>query len=196
LSDSEWEHIACYLAALNCGLSFEPRRRGRPPENVRARLDAIFRAVTLKHPKGGRANWNQLPAEFGKPDTVSKTYRRWLGRGLWQRLLSEVADPTCPTVLRDLSYYICCAFRRGWRLLPLPALLLAKQVGLWSALPGPPFCLPLPGLTAELVREGPRLVAEVVRNWRRIDWRWTLRTLKMLHKVAAGVPLNRYLEPD
>jgi hypothetical protein len=30
-------------------------RAGRPTADPRARLDAIFRAVTLKHPAGGRA---------------------------------------------------------------------------------------------------------------------------------------------
>src|SRR4051794_22056844 len=108
LPDEEWEPLAPSLAAHGCGLSFAPRP-GRPPEDTRARLDAIFRAVTLKAPGGGRGTWKQLPEAFGKPDTVSRTYRRWARANLWARLLAEVACPTCPPILRRLTYFICCA---------------------------------------------------------------------------------------
>ena len=93
LTDAEWDAIAPFLAAHGCGLSPAPRS-GRPPADTRARLDAIFRAVTLKNPRGGRGAWAQLPPEHGMPDTVSRTYRRWARANLWTRLLAEVACPT------------------------------------------------------------------------------------------------------
>ena len=80
-----------------------PGDAGRPPADTRARLDAIFRAVTLKRPKeqgGGRGTWAQLPPEHGKPDTVSRTYRRWARANLWARLLAAVACPLAPPALR------------------------------------------------------------------------------------------------
>ena len=70
LTEAEWSAIGGHLAALGCGMSFGPRP-GRPPEDVRARLDAIFRAVTIKAGDGGRAPWRALPQNFGKADTVS-----------------------------------------------------------------------------------------------------------------------------
>ena len=118
LTDAEWETIAPFLAAHGCGLAFTPRP-GRPPKDTRARLDAIFRAVTLKHPRGGRASWARLPEAHGKADTLSRTYRRWAHANLWARLLMEAACPTCPAILRRLTYWICCAFRRGIRIMGL-----------------------------------------------------------------------------
>lgn len=151
LTDAEWEALAPMLWALGCGLPAPGARRGgRPMEEaaVRARLDAIFRAVTLKHPKGGRGAWRQLPEEFGRADTVSRTYRRWAQRGLWSRLLEEVADPSAPPVLRRLAYFACCAFRRAWRLIGLEAAVaLARRLKLVTALPAPPSWLPDPGLS-------------------------------------------------
>ncbi|GGC30070.1 hypothetical protein GCM10011504_05370 [Siccirubricoccus deserti] len=113
------------------------RRAGRPPVDTRARLDAIFRAVTLKAPGGGRGAWRQLPSGFGKPDTVSRTYRRWARANLWARLLTEVACPSCPPVLRRLTYVICCAFRRAIRVMGIRAIILARRLRLFSALPAP-----------------------------------------------------------
>ena len=79
LTDAEWDALAPILAAQGCGLA-ATRRAGRPAENPRARLDAIFRAVTLRHPDGGRAPWRMLPEAFGKPDTASRTHPP-LGQG-------------------------------------------------------------------------------------------------------------------
>jgi transposase len=167
LTDDEWEHVAPYLAALNCGLSFT-RRAGRPPEDTRARLDAIFRAVTLKHPKGGRGTWAQLPEGFGKPDTVSRTWRRWAHAKLWIRLLAEVACPTCPPVLWRLTYFICCAFRRGLRIMGLPAILLARRLRLHSALPAPSILLPDRDLSESLAAAAPGVLGYLVARelWR------------------------------
>ena len=92
LSDAEWAALRPFLAEHGCGLSDHPRA-GRPMADARARLDAIFRAVTLKRPRpqgGGRAPWTQLPPEFGKADTISRTYRRWCRTDLWMRLLQVV----------------------------------------------------------------------------------------------------------
>jgi transposase len=186
LTDAEWEHIAPYLAALNCGLSFT-RRAGRPPEDTRARLDAIFRAVTLKHSKGGRGTWAQLPEGFGKPDTVSRTFRRWAHAKLWLRLLAEVACPTCPPVLKGLTYFICCAFRRGIRLMGLPAILLARRLRLHSALPAPSILLPDPDLSESLLRAAPGLLRPAGRG----PW----RAIAGLLRLAAGRRVQRWMEP-
>ncbi|MCO6418097.1 transposase, partial [Siccirubricoccus sp. KC 17139] len=87
LTEAEWALLAPYLEVHGCALG----QRGRPMEGTpRARLDAIFRYATLKH-QGGRAPWRLLPPEFGKPDTVSRSYRRWAQAGLWAALLVALA---------------------------------------------------------------------------------------------------------
>ncbi|MFC7477332.1 transposase, partial [Dankookia sp. GCM10030260] len=58
LTDAEWAALRPVLAEHGCGLSDHPRA-GRPMADPRARLDAIFRAVTLKRPRpqgGGRGS--------------------------------------------------------------------------------------------------------------------------------------------
>jgi hypothetical protein len=77
MTDEEWDAIRPILVQHHCGYSDRPRA-GVKMQDVRGRLDAIFRAVTRKRTKdGGRASWRTLPPEFGKADTVSRTYRRW-----------------------------------------------------------------------------------------------------------------------
>ncbi|WP_187830285.1 transposase [Siccirubricoccus phaeus] len=194
MSDAEWNAIAPFLAAQGCGLSFAPRA-GRPPVDTRARLDAIFRAVLLKAPGGGRGTWRQLPPEFGKPDTVSRTYRRWARANLWARLLVEIACPTCPPILRRLAYRICCAFRRGIRLMGFRAILLARRLRLFSALPAPPNFLPDPDLSETLSPILPGLIARTAANpgWRAP--RALLRALDGLMRLARGRRIRRWMEP-
>ena len=136
---------------------------------MRARLDAIFRAVTLKHPRGGRGAWRQLPEKHGKADTASRTCRRWAQRGLWSRLLEEVAHPTAPPVLRRLAYWVCCAFRRSLTAIGLGrAIALARKLKMLAALPAPSGWLPDRGLSksfAPLIEETMRRVAEAP-GWR------------------------------
>jgi hypothetical protein len=168
MTDAEWEAIAPFLWAMGCGFRGAPgvSAAGRPLADPRARLDAIFRSVTLKreatHPRTGqpvpaRACWCDLPPGYGRPDSVSRLYRRWarLGDGrasLWARLLIEVTDPAAAPALRGMAHWICCAFRRGIRLMGLRAILLARRIRQHSALPGPPHWLPDPDLSEALAR--------------------------------------------
>jgi len=150
LSEAEWSELGGLLGHLECGFTFDRRRRGRPIEDVRARLDAIFRAVTLKNPEGGRGFWHQLPDSFGNPGTVNRTWRRWGHRGLWERLLIEAAAPYATPTLRALAYWICCAFRRLAGRMSLRQILLVRHLGLITALPGPLWACPEPILSASL----------------------------------------------
>jgi transposase len=172
VTDAEWEELAPILWALGCGFAPPgPKRGGRPMTEaaIRARLDAIFRAVTLKHPRGGRGAWRQLPEEFGKPDTASRTCRRWAQRGLWSRLLEEVAHPSATPVFRRLAYWICCAFRRSFTAIGAGrAIALARRLKMFAALPAPSGWLPDRGLSevfAPLIRETMRRIAEAP-GWR------------------------------
>ncbi len=195
LTDAEWDAIAPFLAAEGCGLSLAPRP-GRPPSDTRARLDAIFRAVTLKHPRGGRGTWAQLPPEHGKADTVSRTYRRWARAGLWARLLAEAACPTSPPVLRSLTYFICCAFRRAIRVMGLRAIVLARRLRLHSALPAPSVLLPDPDLSERVMPALPAILDHAARHpaWR--PPRGALKALAALLGPCAGRRrVCRWMEP-
>lgn len=189
LTDAEWAALAPLLAGQGIGAA------GRPVAS-RERLDAIFRAVTLKHPQGGRAPWRLLPAAFGRPDTISRTHRRWAAAGLWARLLVAVARPRRPAVLAGLTHRICCAFRRAIRVMGLRALVLARRLRLFSALPAPSGYLPDPDLS-EIV--WPALQRLCVVCLAHPDWRpprWLFRALDGLLRQAGGRRrLSRWMEP-
>ncbi len=166
----------------------------------RARLDAIFRAATLKRPLregGGRAAWRALPEEFGRADTVSRTHRRWAARGLWSRLLRAVAAPGAPRVLRRLTHWVCCAFRRAIKAQGgLAAIALARRLRLFSALPAPPGYVADPDLS-EIYSPVIWAVADRMRTQPdRRPPRGTLRLLRSMSLLVQGRSrLRRDWEP-
>ncbi len=188
MTDAEWAVMRRFLLQHRCGMAEAPRA-GRPLADPRARLDAIFRAVTLKRPwskGGGRAPWTQLPEAFGKSDTISRTYRRWCGRDLWMRLLMEVAAEDCPPALAGLRWRICCAFRRGFRQMGMRGIVLARRLKLYSALPALSHHLPDPDLSGIYV---PALVAIARYAVANRGW-WPgpgiLGLMKRLHREMGG----------
>ena len=91
--------------------------------------------------------WKDLPEEFGKADTVSRQFRRWADAGLWEVLLHIVGQQGRGAGLGSLLYFQCRAFRRGYRVLGLRGLRLARALGMDSALRAPRAWLPDPDLS-------------------------------------------------
>ena len=188
LTDAEWEALVPHLAATGCGLH-APGAPGRPLPDPRARLDAIFRAVMLKRPNtegGGRAPWRLLPPEFGKAPTIARCYRRWTRAGLWARLLTALASAAPGSPLARLDYRLCCAFRRGVRIMGLSAIVLARRLRLHSALPAPSHYLPDPDLSESYAEVFLR-IANIAKArpgwWPPKPWR---RLLAEMHRVIGG----------
>jgi transposase len=197
LTDAEWDWIRPHLPGTAAGEGGGP---GRPMADARARLDAVFRAVTLKRPReqgGGRAPWRMLPEGFGEADTVSRTYRRWARAHLWARLLCLVSDKAAPTPLvLGLRWRICCAFRRAIRLMGLRALVLARRLGLYSALPAPSQHLPDPDLSEIFQPVIVRAMERAVRDpgWRPPRAAW--RLFHDMHRLIGGrARIPRAMEP-
>ena len=78
-TDEEWAIFAPFLITASS-------RGGRPPMNHRHRLDGILWIC----PTG--APWRDLPAAFGKRNSVWKQFRRWCESGVWDLLLQALAD--------------------------------------------------------------------------------------------------------
>ncbi len=198
MTDREWGAVAPYLWVHGCGMAAPGKLRpGRPLPDPRARLDAIFRAVTLKGAEGGRAPWSALPETFGRPDTISRTFRRWAAAGLWARLLAEVACPTAPAALRRLTWFLCCAFRRAIRVIgPDAAIALARRLMLHSALPAPSTCLPDPGLSEIYTPVQQAVLRRIAED---PDWRPPSGTFALLRQmqvlIAGRSRLRRAWEP-
>ncbi|MFT8242451.1 transposase [Roseomonas sp. BN140053] len=139
LSDGEWQALLPHLA--------RDLPQGRPLRDARTRMNAIFHLACTSG-----APWHALPARFGKPDTVSRHFRRLTHAGLWGRLLRALAEAPADHPLRALESWICRAARRAHRVLGLGLVLLIRRLGLRSALRAPPWLLPDPLLSETLAR--------------------------------------------
>ncbi len=160
---------------------------GRPMHDLRARLDAIFWAVTHNGP------WRDLPAEMGPWDTASRQFRRWAHKGVWTHLLKAASRRASP--LHPLLHWLCRAFRRAWRILGLEGIRLARRLGLHSALRGPLWMLPDPDLSDQLL---PTILARVracIGRPARVILP-ILRAARSFHFVVGGRPwVPRALAP-
>jgi transposase len=140
--------------------------------------------------------WKELPAGFGKADTVSRQFRRWAEAGLWEVLLHSVVQQGREPGLRGLAYFVCRAFRRAHRILGLCGLRLARALGMDSALRAPRDWLPDPDLSehyherfllpgAEAMARRPWAVAlAVIRVWQ-----------GMLTRVKGRARIARWMAP-
>ena len=172
LADAEWDALLPFVLVRE--------GPGRPLKDARRRMDALFWVAA-----SGSA-WRTVPGRFGKPDTVSRHFRRLCHAGLWERLLKALARPDCPPALLAIEHWVVSACRRAARLRGLGLLVLARRLGLLSALRAPSHLLPKPGLS-ELVE---RCLRRIVGNARgRGPDAETLGALRLLHrlgKFAAG----------
>ncbi len=82
MTDEEWAIFAPLLTMPSL-------RGGRPPKNHRHRLDGILWLCRTGAP------WRDLPAAFGKWNSVWKQFRRWCEAGVWDLLLQALADSGC-----------------------------------------------------------------------------------------------------
>jgi transposase len=173
LSDREWDALAPWFFRTRCG---------RPIRDPRGRLDAIFAHVTTRRP------WREAGRGAHSAAATERQFRRWAHAGVWERLFDIASAPDASLTWRGLRAWLYAAFRRGHRLLPLSALLRAKRLGLWSALPAPPWFLPDPDLSERLQRLVLLEVSAPVGRDRAL-----YRLLARCLRGAAGRPIPRRL---
>jgi transposase len=173
VSDAEWQVLLPHVLRAS---------RGRPCDH-RARFDAIFRVAATDGP------WADLPEQYGKPDTISRYFRRLTHEGLWERLLLALAAAPKGHALRGLLGPICRACRRAIRLRGLRIILLARRLDLTRALPAPPWMCPDPDLSEKLFAlPFPQLLP--VTRQRKERGLVFLRALRRCLTVVAG---RRYI---
>jgi len=137
LTDAEWAELRVWLPHGDPDLPH--RGPGRPPENLRRTVDAIFWVAASKGP------WKDLPADLGKPGTAHRTLARWARAGVLEPLLVKVFHPDAEgsATLRGLGYWLARSFRRMARIISTAALALVKDLlGLVDAWPANPLTLP------------------------------------------------------
>lgn len=134
LTDAEWAALRPFLA--------DRTTAGRKLSDERARMEAFFWVAAGNRP------WKDLPEHFGKPDSVSRHFRRLAHAGLWQLLLRALALPGQREKLATLAPWIVRCFRRATKLMgAIEAIRLARGLGFLSALRGPPVYQPHPDLS-------------------------------------------------
>jgi transposase len=79
MSDEEWAFFAPFV------IEGGPLR-GRPPQDHRRVLDAIFWIMRTGAP------WRDLPEELGHWNSVHRQFRRWTTSGLWDLMLAALAE--------------------------------------------------------------------------------------------------------
>ncbi|MEO3470460.1 transposase [Roseomonas sp. CAU 1739] len=152
---------------------------GRQIGDLKGRLNAIFHLACTTDP------WRCLPPEHGKPDTVSRYFRRLTHAGVWEKLLHAIkdSDPTSP--LKDIAPLIFRACRRAIRLRGLKFIVLIRRLGFLTALNGPPNKLPDPDLSEKLKRMPlppmPRTKKQITACLGLIKAR------RYLHRLAGGI---------
>lgn len=156
MTDEEWRWIAFFLDHQH-----GRPRLGRPPRNLRVVWDGIFWIACSTRP------WIDMPAEFGRPDTAHSALiyaarKHWLD-GM---LLAVSRHPFARPEMAEMEWPVCRAFRRASRQLPLSSLMLARDLGLASAL----YCDPalIPPSTGHLSLDPPDAVARLPRLPRRV----------------------------
>jgi transposase len=126
MTDAEWHALAAHLPT-----------RGRPPRDRRATWDAVFWVACSTLP------WAALPPELGRPDTTHSALLYAARTGLLDTLLIAASrHPFADPAMESLEWRVCCAVRRASRQLRPETLMLARDLGLASALYCPPESVP------------------------------------------------------
>jgi transposase len=80
LTDAQWEQVKDVLP----GKEGDP---GRTAADNRLFVNAVLYVLKTGVP------WEDLPARYGKPNTVWKRFDRWCAAGVWERLARALGDP-------------------------------------------------------------------------------------------------------
>ena len=94
VSDALWERIEPLLPPVKLRRSRHP---GRKPMDRRKVLTGIVFVLKTGIP------WADLPARFGKHDTVRKRFDRWCAGGVWERIAHASGDPDLAEVQLDAT---------------------------------------------------------------------------------------------
>ncbi len=90
LSDAQWAQIEPLLP----GKQGDP---GRHAADNRLFVNAVVYVLKTGIP------WADLPARFGKPDTVRKRFDRWCARGVWGKVAHATGDADLAEVQLDAT---------------------------------------------------------------------------------------------
>jgi transposase len=182
MTDEEWEAIMHFMVFVHPG----PGRQ--TIIGARRSLDACFHAACHPGP------WHKLPAVHGKPDTIHRLFRRWTHAGLWKMMLKFVAKER--PGLQAIQYWVCRAFRRAWRRQGLAGVVLARRLGMDSALRAPSWYLPDPDLSVFLRKRLIDPIADTLFDRPMAEIRSHITLWKRLYRLVIGrKSIARWMAP-
>lgn len=88
LTDAQWNKIKDLLP----GKDGDP---GRTATDNRLFVEAVMYVLKTGIP------WEDLPARYGKPNTVWKRFDRWCANGVWERIAQALGDADLEEVQLD-----------------------------------------------------------------------------------------------
>ena len=90
ISDTQWAAVKDLLPgkATDCGVTAKDNRLF---------LNAVVWLMRTGVP------WADLPARFGKHNSVGRRYRRWVQKGVWQRIFDALSEPDLTQVMLDAT---------------------------------------------------------------------------------------------
>ena len=90
LTNAQWEQIRDLLPGKAGG-------PGRTASDNRLFVDAVIYVLKTGIP------WEDLPARYGKPNSVWKRFDRWCASGVWERIAQALGEPDLEEVQLDSS---------------------------------------------------------------------------------------------
>ena len=90
LTDQQWNAIKDLIP----GKAGDPGRTG---EDNRGFVNAVLFVAKTGIP------WEDLPARYGKANTVWKRFDRWCRRGVWEELFRAIGEPELEEELEELQ---------------------------------------------------------------------------------------------
>ena len=184
MTDDEWDDVQFIFAWLHPD-------RGRPLACPRTALDACFHAACSDKP------WRELPAVFGKWQTIHRLFVRWTHKRGWEQLLKFVASRH-NKVSSAIVWWVCKAFRRARRIMGIKGYMLARRLGMDSALPAPSWFLPDPVVQrfADDIYL-PRLADILRQKARWPEKRAHIKIMRWLYTLAGGKrSVSRWMAPE
>ena len=133
-----------------------------------------------------------------KGDTLHRCFRRWAAAGLWMRLLLRLAaaQRRSPGTWAALECFVCRAYRLAGRVQGLRGIVLARRLGMGSAVRAPLGMLPDPVLSARFHQ---RFILPGLAVVGRMPWpvaRSFLRVTRQLLGLCGGaLRVRRGWEP-
>ena len=181
LTDAEWAVLEPQLQRVNFG--------GRPVHDARARMNAMLYVVVKGLPR------RSVPEVIGKPDTISRYFRRWAKQGLWTWLVGLARAPDAPKVLQRMDYWLCRAARRAMRVLGLIAAQAMERLGALTAMPVLPVYMPR-AMNLEFVRNWQRRIIDATMAEPLAAPIGLLQRLLSLEKHFQGRPWHKRFAPS